>query len=99
MAKLTYCSFADDDKCRGVVVLKGALDPMLASIRCHALRINPGGQLWSTTFETTDADVPESVARALEQNTDRLLTAAEAMLLFDAASLGALEGDEKAING
>ncbi len=43
MADFTYCSFADDDKCRGVVVLKGKLDPVQAAVRAHALKLSPGG--------------------------------------------------------
>jgi len=85
--KLTYCSFADDERCRGVVILDGYLDPVMAALQARFLGINPGGQL--LVFE-----IPEDLEGidVYFANRNRLLTADEARTLFDGMTLSEWEG-------
>ncbi len=43
--RLTYCSFATDERCLGVVVFDRELDPIMAAREAHRLGINPGGEV------------------------------------------------------
>jgi len=93
MRALTYCSFADDDGCKGVVILEGALDPVQAAIRAHALGVNPGGELLAVPCNDEEPDVPADVFAAMAANVHRLIPAAEARVLFKTRSLGEWEAN------
>lgn len=88
---LTYCSFANDDRCLGVVILEGACDnPGLVAVCTRALGLNPGGELLCFVFPD---DAPEREYLRHYENRGRLLTPAEARELLAGCSLGELERD------
>ena len=87
MRALTYCSFADDHGCRGVVVLEGALDPLQAARRAGELGINPGGELLAVPLHEDEPDVSAQTFEVLAANTHRLIPAAEARVLFKTRSI------------
>lgn len=91
--KLTYCSFADDDRCRGIVVLDGWLDPIAASVECHARGINPGGELMTIEVpEYLEQDAPDEWEFFLD-NRNRLIDADEIKHRFGGKSLRELEAN------
>lgn len=83
---LTYCSFATATECLGVVVLRGDMDVVVASGKCHEKGINPGGQVLSMPI--TEIDCPMPIFDAMWNNCDRLIPKDEAIRLFDAVRLG-----------
>lgn len=87
MRSLTYCSFADDTHCLGVVILEGALDPLQAARRAGELGVNPGGELLSVSCTDEEPDVPAEIFEAMAANTNRLIPVDEARLLFRTRSL------------
>lgn len=93
MRALTYCSFADDDGCKGVVILEGALDPVQAAIRAHALGVNPGGELLAIPCNDEEPDVPAHLFEAMAANAHRLIPVDEARVLFEALSIGEYEAN------
>ena len=87
--KVTYCSFADDSKCLGLLVLPGHHGPMSARSCATVLGLNPGGQLVALPIDTSGEDVPRSVAQSLERAAQApcLLSPEEAVALFEACSI------------
>lgn len=65
---LLWLSFATDDEFLGVVITE-APDVMAGAAKCHALGINPGGQVLS--FE-----IPEDAPKERSYPRDTLLSAA-----------------------
>ena len=90
---LTYCSFADD-KCLGVLILRGNLDPIQASLIAHAAGINPGGELLAIPVLPEHTDVPESAYQAMLENAGRLLRPDEARELLEAKPISEWEEAE-----
>ena len=88
MRSLTYCSFADDDRCRGIVILRGELLPRAAWVRAHALGLNPGGELVALPVHEGDPDIPPGMFETMAANVNRLVPFEEARTLFDAVRLG-----------
>jgi hypothetical protein len=85
---LTYCSFAtDEDGCRGVCILEGALSPIEAANKAWSLGINPGGELVAVACNKGDTDVPPNLFAIMKSNTNRLIPAEEARELFEAKSI------------
>ena len=87
MRKITYCSFATEEKSLGVVILDSELDIINASLVCHALGINPGGQMIAMSCSENDSDVPPQIFEAMWNNCNRLISKEEAKDLFDAISI------------
>jgi len=87
MRALTYCSFADDDGCKGVVILEGAFDPLQAARRAGELGVNPGGELIAVPCNDEEPDVPALLFEAMAANVHRLIPVAEARVLFEARSI------------
>ena len=82
---LTYCSFATDDRCLGVLILNGALSPVEAAAASWLLGLNPGGELLALPVPR---DVSEADYAILIANRHRLITKEEARALFGARRLG-----------
>lgn len=93
MRSLTYCSFAQDTRCLGVLILEGHLDTVTAARTAWALRLNPGGQLLAVPCSETDADVPPKIFEAMWENRGRLMQAHEARELFEAKSIRELQAE------
>ncbi len=87
---LTYCSFADPDRCLGVLILDGELDPMMASMTAHLLGLNPGGELLAVTVP---ADAPDRFYQAALENRCRLLSPWEARELLEGKSIREWEAE------
>ena len=87
MRALTYCSFADDTRCLGVVILEGAFDPLQAARRAGELGVNPGGELLAVSCNDEEPDVPADIFEAMAANVHRLIPVDEARLLFRTRSL------------
>lgn len=92
---LTYCSFALQSRCLGVVILKGRHDVATAAKKCLRLGINPGGELVAVACSSNDPDIPSKIFEAMAANTHRLIPAEEARVLFEAKSLRELAEEEK----
>lgn len=82
---LTWCSFADDERCRGVLILDGALDPIEACKLAHATGQNPGGNVLAAPIALRQ--FPKSEQATVLENVGKLLTAERARELFDGQSL------------
>lgn len=68
-----WLSFADDDCCRGVVIVRA--DSFLLAVKeVHTLGISPGGQVAGFL-------VPDVCDELMEEHSDRLLTKEEAKAL------------------
>lgn len=80
-APLTYCSFATEAGCLGVLVLDGELTPRQASAAAWLLGQNPGGELLAIPVPS---DVSEAHYAILLANRGRLITTEEAARLFGA---------------
>lgn len=89
---ITWCSFADNDRCRGILILDGALDPVEACTAAHATGQNPGGSVFS--FSVALRDFPESERVAVLDNIGRLITAERARELFDVQPLREFEDEQ-----
>jgi len=93
---LTYCSFANDTTCLGVLILDGSLNPVQAARKAWALGLNPGGELLVFAIEPNHTDVTEREYLAMLENRNRLLTKWEARELFQAKSIGEIKDEEEA---
>jgi hypothetical protein len=93
---VTYCSFADPDKCLGVAILTGALDPVAAAKRAWALKVNPGGELIAMPYQ--EAEVSPELFEAMWNNRDRLITDAEARVLFGVKSILEMEDKDEILS-
>lgn len=93
--KLTYCSFANETKCLGVLILEGSLDPVEAAKIARAKNLTPEGrgQLIAMPCTETDSDVPPKLFEAMWENRDKLLTGYEARELFDARTVEELDAE------
>lgn len=78
---LTYCSFATDEGCRGVLILDGALDPVEACKQAWRMDLNPGGDVM---VMVTDDQVSQRDYERLFENRNRLLAPHEARELLNA---------------
>ncbi len=87
MRAFTYCSFADDSGCLGIVILVGAFTPAGASVCTHALGLNPGGELVAVSCNENEPDVPPHIFEAMAANVHRLIPVDEARVLFGARSI------------
>jgi hypothetical protein len=87
MKKLTYCSFAVKDKCLGVLILEGSLDPVQAAKVAWTKKLNPGGEVLAMPCTEEDPDIPSKIFEAMWENRDKLLTGDEARKLFEAKSI------------
>jgi hypothetical protein len=90
---VTYCSFADETGCLGVVVLEGVLGVVDAARMCHALGVNPGGEMLVASCDELSPDVEPRVFSAMWDNRNRLISGDEARRLFEAKSLREWEAD------
>jgi hypothetical protein len=93
MRALTYCSFADDTRCLGIVILEGALDPLQAAKRAGELGVNPGGELLAVSCNDEEPDVPMHLFDLMAANTHRLIPVEEARVLFKARSIRAWQAN------
>jgi len=93
MRSLTYCSFASDDRCLGVVILEGAFDPLQAARRAHALGVNPGGELLAVPCNDEEPDVPPDMFEVMAANVHRLIPVDEARRLFRSRSIREFEAN------
>jgi|SRR6188508_3304691 len=84
---LTYCSFADDDGCLGIVILEGELLPAAAAKRAHTLGVNPGGELLALPVIEGDHELPPGMFERMAGLTNRLFSKDEAVVLFEARSI------------
>lgn len=90
---ITYCSFAIPDKCLGICILRGKLNPIEASIQAHSLGVNPGGQLLTIPCKETDNDVNPELFERMWNSADKLISVEESKILFDTASIKELDAE------
>ena len=93
---LTYCSFADDFRCRGVLILEGALSPVEAARRAWELGLNPGGQLLCGVYPE---ELPEKEYLRGFENRNRLLSPTEARDLLGGKSVREVEEQGEHLEG
>lgn len=93
--KLTYCSFADEDRCLGITILEGDFDSIRAAIRANRLGLDPGGKVTAVSCCESDPNIPSWVFETLFANRDRLLSAEELGDLFAARSSREFEAVRK----
>jgi hypothetical protein len=82
--EVTYCSFADETGCKGVVVLVGTYQGIKVAIESSRLGLNPGGEIMYASISETDNDVSLAQFEILWANAGRLIQEQEARELFDA---------------
>jgi hypothetical protein len=85
MRAVTFCSFATDKECLGIVILENALDPFRAILRIHKLQLDPGGELMTYGCFEKDPDcyIPDDIFEAMWNNMNRLIPIEDAKKLFD----------------
>jgi hypothetical protein len=88
MRKLTYCSFADDDRCLGILILEGHLSPAAARGRADSFGLDPGGELVALPVFENDPKLPPDMFETMASNVNRLIPVELAIPLFDAIKLG-----------
>ena len=88
MRSLTYCSFADDDRCLGVLILEGELLRAAARGRADSLGLDPGGELVALPVLENDPHIPPGMFETMASNVNRLVSKDEAIVLFDAIRYG-----------
>lgn len=100
---VTYCSFAGPERSFGIVILHGVLDAVRASLICHSLRVNPGGELITvpiTKAEFLSADSgTEAQWDAMWNNRNRIVPPEEARALFDAKPMREFEEPPVLVHG
>jgi hypothetical protein len=84
---LTYCSFASETECLGVLILDGELNPLEASFRARVMGCNPGGELLAIPVAAESPDVSDREYLQMFENRGRLLSISEARELIDGMSI------------
>ncbi len=93
-AYITYCSFALPERSLGVVILPGRHDEIEAALKCHALKINPGGEL--IVAVTSEEEIGAEQFNVLWRHRLRLIAPDEARRLFGAKSIKEWDDAKKA---
>jgi hypothetical protein len=77
---MTFCSFCDDERNLGIVVLDGTLNAKQAADRATELGINPGGEVLTLPVPSY---MPEALYLVHFENRNRVIPIEEAAPMFD----------------